>query len=269
MSESDPGDFPPLCLPMSDSFPWCLVSDLDDTLTGDEEALAELLEYASQGEIFRLVLNSSRPRMSVEKTLAGFPGSYFPRDLVTGMGTEVMVEGEPVQEWEERFSGWQRGVVDEIVEELGGIPHAQEFQTAYKASFMVEGKGRREKVRKAIARCGQPSQIVISGHHDVDILPAEAGKGQAILFVADLLGMDVARQVLVAGDSANDLAMFEISSRGIVVGNARAELREAVKSETAYQASGRHASGVIEGLRHWGVIPRGEVLGEEVCDSFE
>ena len=76
------------------------------------------------------------------------------------------------------------------------------------------------------------------------------------------------RQVLVAGDSANDLAMFEISSRGIVVGNARAELREAVKSETAYQASGRHASGVIEGLRHWGVIPRGEVLGEEVCDPL-
>ena len=261
MSESGPGDFALLCLPMSDSFPRCLVSDIDDTLTGDEEALAELLEYASQGELFRLVLNSSRPRMSVEKTLAGFPGSYFPTDLVTGMGTEVMLEGEPVQEWEERFCGWQRGIVDEIVENLGGIPHAQEFQTAYKASFAVEGKGRRERVREAIAKCGQPSLVVISGQRDFDVLPIGAGKGQAMLFVAELLGLNVARQVLVAGDSANDLAMFEISSQGIVVGNARAELREAVERETAYQASGCYASGVIEGLRHWGVIPPGGTAG--------
>ena len=77
------------------------------------------------------------------------------------------------------------------------------------------------------------------------------------------------RQVLVAGDSANDLAMFEISSQGIVVGNARAELREAVERETAYQASGCYASGGIEGLRHWGVIPPGEQLDKEVCESFE
>ena len=240
---------------MSDSLPWCLVSDIDDTLTGDTEALVALLECSGQDRLFRIVLNSSRPLTSVQKTLSGFPSSFVPKDLVTAMGTEVMLGGEPVEEWQERFAGWERGIVDEIVEGLGGVPHGQEFQTAYKASFRVEGEVLQQHVRDAIAGSGQPSRVIVSGRHDLDVLPIEGGKGQAILFVAELLGLDVARQVLVAGDSANDLEMFEICCRGILVGNARAELREAVRKDTAYQALGHHASGIMEGLRYWGVIP--------------
>ena len=93
---------------MSDSLPWCLVSDIDDTLTGDTEALVALLECSGQDRLFRIVLNSSRPLTSVQKTLSGFPSSFVPKDLVTAMGTEVMLGGEPVEEWQERFAGWER-----------------------------------------------------------------------------------------------------------------------------------------------------------------
>ena len=38
---------------MSDPLPWCLVSDIDDTLTGDTEALVALLECSGQDRLER------------------------------------------------------------------------------------------------------------------------------------------------------------------------------------------------------------------------
>ena len=54
-------------------------------------------------------------------------------------------------------------------------------------------------------------------------------------------------RVVVSGDTGNDLAMFQIGCRGIVVGNAHAELRQ-LDSEHIYQAEAGHAFGVLEGL---------------------
>ena len=45
--------------------------------------------------------------------------------------------------------------------------------------------------------------------------------------------IDIDERLLVAGDSGNDLAMFEICPRGILVGNARDELRSAVRPDWA------------------------------------
>jgi hydroxymethylpyrimidine pyrophosphatase-like HAD family hydrolase len=59
--------------------------------------------------------------------------------------------------------------------------------------------------------------------------------------------------VVVAGDSANDLDMFVLPFKGIVVGNAEPALRQ-LASENIYQAGGRYAAGVLEGLHYWGVL---------------
>ena len=63
-----------------------------------------------------------------------------------------------------------------------------------------------------------PCQLIASGEDDLDILPPGAGKGQATLHLAGVLGFDRA-QLIVAGDSANDLAMFQVAPRAIAVGN--------------------------------------------------
>ena len=235
-----------------DSSAWLLVSDIDDTLTGDERALGELLKLVEAGK-FRLVFNSSRPRESVRGTLAEFPG-VAPGSMITAMGTEMMVDGEIVMGWEERFAGWERALVEDVVLPLGGVPHAAEYQTRYKASFAVEGAERQSAVREAILASGQEARVIISGQSDVDVMPVGAGKGEATLYLAEFLGVDVAQQLLVAGDSGNDLAMFEDCPRGILVGNARRELREAARPESSYQASAHHAAGVLEGLRYWEVL---------------
>jgi sucrose-phosphate synthase len=64
--------------------------------------------------------------------------------------------------------------------------------------------------------------------------------------------------VIVAGDSGNDRSMFDAYAYGVVVGNAKPELKqlqEELGSDTAvYFAERSYAAGVLEGLRHYGRI---------------
>ena len=62
----------------------------------------------------------------------------------------------------------------------------------------------------------------------------------------------------MAGDTLNDLALFETGLCGVVVGNCEAELRARVTGrEHLYFAGGEGAAGILEGLRHFGWLERG------------
>ena len=87
----------------------------------------------------------------------------------------------------------------------------------------------------------------------MDILPLGGGKDHATLFLAEHLDVDPKTRLIVAGDSANDLAMFRVASRCVAVGNARAELINAMSAATSYHANAHYAAGVLEGLEHYGV----------------
>ena len=88
----------------------------------------------------------------------------------------------------------------------------------------------------------------------VDVMPVAAGKGLALAYVrASLFGM-AASQCVVAGDSGNDVAMFEGDvPRGIMVGNAKSELLAVRRPEHVVAASS-YAAGLIEGLRLYGLV---------------
>lgn len=89
----------------------------------------------------------------------------------------------------------------------------------------------------------------------VDVLPAAAGKGAAQVYVRELLGFTEG-EVVVAGDSGNDVSMFTVGcERGIMVGNARAEL-VAVKQPHHVHTQGRYAAGVVEGLENYGLLAK-------------
>jgi len=98
-------------------------------------------------------------------------------------------------------------------------------------------------------------QVIWSSGRDLDIIPAAAGKGKAIRFLLSFLDLEAGR-VIVAGDSGNDRTMFEEFHRGIIVANAQPELRTLPEREddNHYRAEERYAAGVMEGLRHFGVL---------------
>ena len=200
---------------------------------------------------FRYVLNSSRPIASIRKTLAEIPVELNPVAIIGAMGTEIAIEGAPDLEWQARFEGWDRSIVDAAMERLGADPHADEVQTPFKASYAVP-EHLRGRARKAIESSGQPARIIASGMSDFDVLPPGAGKGAATLRCVEVFKVTT-DGLIVAGDSANDLDLFRVARKGIVVGNARDELRRQVSPPTAYHSSQDFAAGVIEGLEHWGI----------------
>ena len=64
------------------------------------------------------------------------------------------------------------------------------------------------------------------------------------------VGLD---EVVVAGDTGNDAAMFALKGvRGIIPANGFDELRLRFSgSGRVYEARSQEADGVVEGLRHW------------------
>jgi hydroxymethylpyrimidine pyrophosphatase-like HAD family hydrolase len=94
--------------------------------------------------------------------------------------------------------------------------------------------------------------VLVSANVFLDVLPRGVNKGTTLRRVLEWLEADAA-DCVVAGDSLNDLALFETGLRGIVVGNCEpALLRRVAGMEQVYRARGVGAAGVLEGLRHYG-----------------
>ncbi|WP_425050189.1 HAD family hydrolase [Psychromarinibacter sp. S121] len=238
---------------MTPARPWLLVSDIDDTLTGDPAAM-EALGKAMAADRDRLwfAVNSSRPAGSVAETLATvFPPALQPDGVITALGTEIAWQGAPLEGWEQRFHGWPHDRIFATLERLGHRPHAEVYQTPRKVSFAVppDAQG---AARDALA--DYDCTVIASGSDDFDVIPTAGGKDKAALFLTRYLGLDP-DDLIVAGDSGNDLAMFRVSHMGIAVRNARSELLDALVPGTFHHAQAPHAGGVLEGLRHYGALP--------------
>ena len=235
--------------------PWLLVSDIDDTLTGHRDDLARLWQRlkAPSGRI-RLALNSSRPAASVDRTLAEyFPEDFVPDAVVTGLGTEIRVGRSKLESWRRQFVDWPDKDIRKLVEAMGYAAHDDIFQTEGKVSFAVPGQDAARKVLDRLRKEGIVFKSIFSGTSDLDILAPGAGKDAAMRHLAQHLGVPLDRTV-AAGDSGNDLALFEAAGRAIAVGNAREELVKAMPRPKTYHAAAHHAAGVLEGLIELGLL---------------
>lgn len=68
-------------------------------------------------------------------------------------------------------------------------------------------------------------QIVFSGSQYMEILPIEAGKGNALRFVTDYLPI-LRTHTFAAGDAQNDISMIEAAHVGIAMANASDEVKQ-------------------------------------------
>jgi hydroxymethylpyrimidine pyrophosphatase-like HAD family hydrolase len=93
---------------------------------------------------------------------------------------------------------------------------------------------------------------LISADRYLDVVPAGVNKGTTLLRLLQWLEVGPER-VVTAGDSLNDLAMFETGLAGVMVGNAEPELVAALpRLPSTYRAHGEGCEGILEGLLHFG-----------------
>lgn len=109
-----------------------------------------------------------------------------------------------------------------------------------------------EAVRHRLA--GLPVDVIGSAGIYIDVLPRGINKGTTLRRVLRWRGY-ADDDVIVAGDSLNDLALFETGLAGVAVGNSEPELLARVAGrEQVYLASGQGAAGIVEALIHFGRI---------------
>lgn len=234
-----------------------LISDLDDTLLGDERALADFASFVQSLAPLRLRLVYATGRF-YESVCHDIENRPLPEPLavIGGVGSEIrrFPDGSLIEEWVERMSDqWSARRVREILEDQTGLELQPEAdQSDFKVSYYAPEADPEQlaRWREKLASEGIRVNLIYSSGRDVDFLPEGVNKGSAAKFVAALYNY-APKRVLVAGNSANDSALFEHGFRGIVVGNAHAELKTYAARADTYLSSAEFAAGVREGLEFW------------------
>ncbi|MGW1376275.1 trehalose-6-phosphate synthase [Streptomyces sp. NPDC002446] len=208
-----------------------LVTDLDGTLLGGDGTDRRRLRAAlDRHPEVTVVFATGRSLSSVEGLLRDDPLLPRPRWIIADVGASVIDGADrtcvgPLQEQLRR--GWpgQR----RVREQLARFP-----ELVYQDGVVQEGRCsfflRPEQLSAALTDavrelgCGW----TYSAGRYFDVLPAPAGKGNALALLARRNGwpMDA---VLVAGDSVNDLSLFQVGAHGVLMSNAEPALREGIE----------------------------------------
>lgn len=231
-----------------------LVSDLDGTLLGDDRALDGFsVWYAQVRDRLRLVYSSGRFLESIRESIGRF---HLPEPdaIICGVGTEIhdLTTGLRVVGWPDAAFDWNPAVVRDVCAEFNELEEQpSHFISSLKVSYYGHDLDDAflSQLTRRLEEAGQEASIIYSSRRDLDILPAATNKGTAAAFLARHWGVD-RENVIVAGDSGNDLEMFRAGFRGIVVGNAQPELLS-LHDPKVYRARAHYAAGVLEGLQHW------------------
>lgn len=233
-----------------------LISDLDDTLLGDDAALRRFAEYFdSLAPRLAIVYASGR---SFESMRADVQTTLLPEplDIICGVGSEIRryPGGEMDAGWVEQISkNWSTEKIREVLADEADLQLQPESeQLDFKVSYFLwdATTERLDQLREKLRRAGIETSYVYSSHRDLDFLPRGVDKGAAALFLSRELGFD-RNHVMVAGNSGNDSKLFEHGFHGIIVGNSHDELKQLADARGNYLSPHHVADGVRDGIEHW------------------
>jgi sucrose-phosphate synthase len=240
-------------LPTADRF---LVTEIDNTLLGDQEALETLIARIRQeGQTTGVCIATGRSLKSALNMLEEweFP---MPDLLITSTGSEIYYGPQIVTDtsWEKHISyNWQPEAIREAMKDIPGVElQPPEAQGKFKISYFVDpsiSPSYRDIIRH-LRRQQLPVKGIYSHNMYLDLLPIRASKGDALRYIALKWGLPVKR-FLVAGASGNDETMLAGNTLAVVVGNYSKEIQKLRGYAQIYFAQGHYAWGILEALDHY------------------
>ncbi|OUD15446.1 HAD-IIB family hydrolase [Thioflexithrix psekupsensis] len=234
-----------------------IITDIDNTLIGDEKALNEFLDYLEQKrEKVTFGIATGRSLESAMRVLEpwGIPVDIF----ITSVGTEIHYSPKMILDegWRSHINfRWNAAKIKAALMDFEGIElQPPENQREFKVSYYVTRPGlrRRDVIRYLRQRQFSVNVSLSQGVH-LDILPLRASKGLAVRYLAFRWGLPL-NQFIVAGDSGNDEEMLKGNTLAIVVGNYSPELEKLRGRHQVYFAKNHYAKGILEGIFHFSFL---------------
>jgi glucosylglycerol-phosphate synthase len=232
-----------------------IATDLDGTfLAGDPDARQRLYQRIAADPDITLVFVTGRGLEAVLPILSD-PTIPVPHYVIADVGATV-VDGRTRQAVQPLQSDidilWPGELA--VTEAMSGFERLQrqEVPQQRRCSYFCDGDAVTEDIHLAAAALG--CDVLYSADRYLDILPPGVNKGSTLRRLVRHLGADP-EQVLVAGDTLNDLSMFEQGFKGVCVGESEAALLAATTDRSRIlHASRVGCGGIIDALKKFRFI---------------
>lgn len=236
------------------------ITDIDDTLLGDNAALADLIELIERHRNkIGFGVATGRPLRSTREVLQEY-GVPAPDVLITSVGTEIYYGRNLLADngWHAHISEhWKPEKIREVLAELPFLEMQEdEAQRDFKLSYYMEDSPEYlAQVHQILTQNRLRYNLIYSNSAFLDILPYRASKGKAVRYLSYKWNFPL-RHILVAGDSENDEDMLRGELQGVVVSNHHANLEKLKGLQHVYFSPHAFAAGIIDGFSHYKFLPQ-------------
>jgi len=229
-----------------------LVTDVDDTLTGDDEALATLLERLETTDAKVGFGIATGRTLNEALALMEELDVRVPDVLITAAGTELHYGTRllPDRSWERQIRyRWDRDGVDSVVSAIPGLQRIAASTTRYRLRYRLDAvrAPNLREIRRHVRQHGLRVTTILDHEVFLDVVPVRASSGLAIRFFCFKWNLEPQR-LLVAGDSGNDWDMLSGDTLGVVVSNHTPELERLRGRPRVHFSQSPHARGILEGI---------------------
>lgn len=237
-----------------------LITDVDNTLVGDQDSLTALLQLLQQHRR-RLGWGISTGR-HLEQTLEVLEEHHIPRPdiLITAVATEIYYGASllPDRGWQQHLSyKWQPGLIRDILADLDFLTLQEpESQRRFKISYYIDPEENPQvisSVHEALHTRKIHYNLVFSLGQYLDIIPYRASRGKAVRYLS-YKWLFPLYNIMTCGDSGKDESMLRGDTCGLVVGNYHEELEPLRNHRRVYFSDQQFAAGIIDGMKHYNFL---------------
>ncbi len=240
-----------------------LATDLDGTLlAGHPEYRQRLYQLITAHPDIKLAFVTGRG-LEVVLPILSDPTIPAPDYIICDVGATI-VDGrsrQPVQplqaEIDARWPGERA-----VAEAMAAFPalERQEVPQQRRCSYFCAAGAVDDAVAAAVAALD--CDLLHSAGRYLDVLPRGVNKGSTLAALVAHLGLD-RDAVLVAGDTLNDLSMYEAGFIGVCVGESEPALLDATRDRArVLHAEHTGCGGILEAIAHFGFLGPGGVDAE-------